>query len=43
MTELKNIIEAAWENRELLNDEATRSAIRAVVEAVDKGQLRKQR
>ena len=40
MTELKNIIEAAWENRELLNDEATRSAIRAVVEAVDKGQLR---
>ena len=38
MTELKNIIEAAWENRELLNDEATRSAIRAVVEAVDKGQ-----
>ena len=37
---MKNIIEAAWENRELLNDEATRSAIRAVVEAVDKGQLR---
>lgn len=40
MTELRNIIEAAWENRELLNEEATRTAIRAVVEAVDKGQLR---
>jgi len=40
MTELRNIIEAAWENRELLNEAATRTAIRAVVEAVDKGRLR---
>jgi len=40
MTELRNIIEAAWEDRSLLENEATREAIRAVVEAVDKGQLR---
>lgn len=38
--ELKNIVERAWENRELLADAATKEAIRAVVEAVDKGALR---
>ena len=40
MKDLQKIIEAAWENRALLEDEATRTAIRAVVEAVDKGELR---
>ncbi|MBP3483264.1 MAG: 2,3,4,5-tetrahydropyridine-2,6-dicarboxylate N-succinyltransferase [Alistipes sp.] len=38
--DLKNIVEQAWENRELLADAATKEAIRAVVEAVDKGALR---
>ena len=38
--ELKSIIERAWENRELLSDPATKEAIRTVVEAVDKGELR---
>ncbi len=38
--DLKNIVERAWENRELLADAATKEAIRAVVEAVDKGALR---
>ena len=33
MKDLQKIIEAAWENRALLEDEATREAIRAVVEA----------
>ncbi len=39
-TNLENIIEKAWENRELLAEESTREAIRQVVELVDKGQLR---
>ena len=34
------IIEEAWERRELLAEDATREAIRCVVEAVDKGKLR---
>ncbi len=37
---LKDIIEAAWESRELLQQSATQDAIREVIEAVDKGQLR---
>lgn len=37
---LKQIVEAAWENRELLKDEKTMQAIRQVVELVDKGELR---
>ena len=36
----KQIIESAWENRDLLSDNATKEAIRRVVEAVDKGELR---
>ena len=35
----KQIIESAWENRELLSESATKEAIRQVVEAVDKGIL----
>ncbi|MFI3269465.1 MAG: 2,3,4,5-tetrahydropyridine-2,6-dicarboxylate N-succinyltransferase [Rikenellaceae bacterium] len=38
--ELKNIIEQAWEKREMLADDVVKDAIRQVVEAVDKGQLR---
>ncbi len=40
MTELQQIIENAWENRELLKEEATTSAIRNVIDLLDKGELR---
>lgn len=40
MAELKNIIEKAWNERSLLSEESTKSAIREIVEQVDKGQLR---
>jgi 2,3,4,5-tetrahydropyridine-2-carboxylate N-succinyltransferase len=38
--ELRNIIEKAWEDRSLLQDEETQSSIRAVIEKLDKGELR---
>lgn len=38
--EIKDIIEKAWENRELLKDEEVCSSIREVVEMLDKGKLR---
>lgn len=38
--ELKDIIEKAWIGRTLLQDAATQSAIRSVVEKLDKGELR---
>lgn len=38
--ELRQIIENAWDHRSLLQDEATQSAIRSVVEQLDKGTLR---
>jgi 2,3,4,5-tetrahydropyridine-2,6-dicarboxylate N-succinyltransferase len=37
---LQQIIEEAWENRELLKEQATVEAVRAVIEELDKGQLR---
>ena len=40
MENLKKIIEQAWENRSLLKTEETQNAIRAVIEALDKGKLR---
>ena len=40
LTELKNIIEGAWDNRELLNEDKTQNAIRTVIEELDKGRLR---
>ena len=40
MTELKNTIENAWENRELLKDNATQEAIRKVIDLLDNGKLR---
>lgn len=38
--ELKNIVERAWEQREMLSEEPVREAIRAVIELIDKGVLR---
>ncbi len=38
--ELKEIIEKAWENRALLQETQTQSAILSVVEKLDKGELR---
>jgi len=40
MTELQNIIEKAWDNRELLKENATQDAIRKVIDLLDKGKLR---
>lgn len=40
MTEIRSIIEKAWDNRELLKEEATISAIREVVDLLDAGTLR---
>jgi 2,3,4,5-tetrahydropyridine-2-carboxylate N-succinyltransferase len=40
INELRAILEQAWENRDLLSSEQTVSAIREVVELLDKGQLR---
>jgi 2,3,4,5-tetrahydropyridine-2,6-dicarboxylate N-succinyltransferase len=40
MTELRQIIEQAWEDRTLLNEDKTTSAIRKVVDLLDKGELR---
>jgi 2,3,4,5-tetrahydropyridine-2-carboxylate N-succinyltransferase len=38
--ELKQQIESAWANRELLKDKIYENAVRGVIESVDKGQLR---
>lgn len=40
MDRLKEIIEQAWENRELVHEKSTREAIEHVVEELDQGQLR---
>ena len=40
MNELKEIIEQAWENRELLKESKTQDAIREVVKLLDAGELR---
>ena len=40
MENLRSIIEQAWENRELLQQEETQTAIREVIELIDNGQLR---
>ncbi len=37
---MQNIIEAAWQNRELLKDKKTLNTINEVIELLDKGQLR---
>src|SRR4051812_34946506 len=38
--ELQDIIQSAWDNRALLQEPATQSAIRSVLEKLDKGELR---
>jgi 2,3,4,5-tetrahydropyridine-2,6-dicarboxylate N-succinyltransferase len=40
MSDLQSIIEKAWENRVLLQEETTQNAIREVVDLLDKGTLR---
>lgn len=40
MTELKQTIESAWENRELLKEASTQTAIRTIIDLLDKGELR---
>lgn len=40
MDAIKNTIEQAWDNREMLQEETTKSAIQAVIEHLDKGRLR---
>ena len=40
MTELQQIIEQAWDNRELLKEEQTQNAIREVINLIDAGKLR---
>jgi 2,3,4,5-tetrahydropyridine-2-carboxylate N-succinyltransferase len=40
MTNLQSIIENAWDNRELLQEDTTQKAIREVVELLDNGTLR---
>jgi len=40
MVTLQNIIESAWENRELLKEESTTNAIREVIALLDSGKLR---
>jgi len=37
---IKPLIEAAWENRALLKEDKTQDAIREVIQALDKGQIR---
>ena len=40
MTDLRSTIENAWENRELLKEQATQDAIRKVIDLLDAGELR---
>ena len=40
MKKWKEIVEAAWENQELLKERSTKDCILAVIEEVDKGRLR---
>ena len=40
MTEIRTIIEEAWNNRELLKNEETINTIRKVIELLDSGDLR---
>jgi len=40
MTQLQQIIETAWDNRELLTEASTQNAIRKVIDLLDSGKLR---
>ena len=37
---MKDIIEKAWENRTLLNDDNTKQKIRKIIDQLDKGEVR---
>ena len=37
---MRDIVEAAWDNRELLDNNETQEAIRNVISLLDKGKLR---
>ena len=37
---MKDIIEKAWENRTLLNDNNTKQSIKKVIDLLDKGEVR---
>ena len=39
MKDIRAVIEQAWEQRELLQQEETQNAVRAVVDALDAGTL----
>ncbi|MDG2264348.1 MAG: 2,3,4,5-tetrahydropyridine-2,6-dicarboxylate N-succinyltransferase, partial [Flavobacteriales bacterium] len=39
-TKWKEIIETAWENRDLLKDSNTVTCINSIIEEIDKGRLR---
>ena len=40
MDSLRSLIETAWDNRTLLNENTTKNAIRKIVDLLDKGELR---
>lgn len=40
MKNIQEVIESAWENRELLKEEGTQKTIREVIDLLDKGELR---
>jgi len=40
MNDLKNSIEAIWNNRELLKEEENKAIIRHIINLLDKGELR---
>ena len=40
ISDMKEIIESAWENRELLKEKATQEVVRGVIEQLDQGKLR---
>lgn len=40
MEAIKNIIEKAWDNRDLLKEQSTQDAIRKIVSLLDKGEIR---
>jgi 2,3,4,5-tetrahydropyridine-2-carboxylate N-succinyltransferase len=37
---VKKIIESAWENKKLLENEETKLAVKSVIESLDKGEIR---
>ena len=37
---MKKIIESAWENKKLLENEETKLAVKSVIESLDKGEIR---